>query len=72
MTVLLRKTSDPKFLKSKDIRLCYGDMLDKDSLKSACAGVDTVFCLVNVRPAGKSPEEYNKELFLLHTEGTKF
>lgn len=71
VTVLLRKTSDPKFLKSKDIRLCYGDMLDKDSLKSACAGVDTVFCLVNVRPAGKSPEEYNKELFLLHTEGTK-
>lgn len=71
VSVLLRKTSDTKFLKSKNIKFIYGDMLDNDSLKKACSGIETVFCLVNVKPGGKSPEEYNRELLLLHTEGTK-
>lgn len=71
VSVLLRKTSDTKFLKSKNIKLIYGDMLDNDSLKKACSGIDTIFCLVNVKSGGKNTEEYNRELFLLHTEGTK-
>lgn len=68
---LVRKNSDVKFLKSLGVELRIGDLLDLDSLKIAFSGMDTVFCLVNVKPAGKSRQEYLKELHLLHNDGTK-
>jgi len=69
--VLFRNNSDTKFLKSLGVELRLGDLLDLDLLKTALSGIDTVFCLVNVKPSGKSQEEYLKELRLLHTDGTK-
>ncbi|MDO8748128.1 MAG: NAD(P)-dependent oxidoreductase [Candidatus Omnitrophota bacterium] len=68
--VLFRNNSDTKFLKSLGVELRFGDLLDLDSLKAALSGVDMVFCLVNVKPIGKSLQEYEKELYALHSQGT--
>lgn len=69
--VLVRKISDTRFIQSLGVELYTGDLLKPDSLISVFSGVDTVFCLVNVKPAAKSQEQYLKELHLLHSEGTR-
>ena len=71
VAVSVRKNSDISFFKSLRVELRIGDLLYPNSLRTAFSGVDTVFCLVNVKPAGKSQEEYLKELQLLHSDGTK-
>lgn len=69
--VLVRENSDTKFIRSLGIDLCVGDLLKPDSLNTALYGIDTAFCLVNVKPLGKTPQQYLSELKLLHTEGTR-
>lgn len=69
--VLVRGNSDTKFIRSLGIDLRVGDLLKPDSLNTALYGIDTVFCLVNVKPLGKTPQQYLSELKLLHTEGTR-
>jgi nucleoside-diphosphate-sugar epimerase len=69
--VLVRENSDTKLVRSLGIDLCIGDLLKSDSLNTALYGIDTVFCLVNVKPLGKTPRQYLSELKLLHTEGTR-
>lgn len=68
---LARKNSDTRFMQSLGAELYIGDLLEPDSLTPAFNGADTVFCLVNVKPSGKTPEEYLNQLNLLHTEGTR-
>lgn len=69
--VLIRKNSDTRSIQSLGVELYVGDLLDPDSLSPAFSGVDAVFCLVNVKPSGKNPQEYLNQLNLLHTEGTR-
>ena len=69
--VLVRENSDIRFIQSLGVELHIGDLLNPDSLNPSFSGVDAVFCLVNVKPAGKSQEEYVKALHLLHTKGTR-
>jgi uncharacterized protein YbjT (DUF2867 family) len=45
---LARKTSDIKKLKDLGIEVAYGDVLDKESLKKAVEGVETVIHLVGI------------------------
>lgn len=71
VAVLVRKNSDTKFLKSLGVELRLGDLLEPNSLMGVFSGVDTVFGVVNVKPAGKSPKEYEKELYRLHIDGTR-
>lgn len=71
VTVLVRKNSNTKFLKSLGIELRLGDLLEPNSLRGVFSGVDTVFCVVNVKPDNKSPQEYGKELYRLHIDGTE-
>jgi nucleoside-diphosphate-sugar epimerase len=68
--VLARKNSDIRFMQSLGVKLYTGDLLEPDSLTPAFNGVDTVFCLVNVKPLGKAPQEYLNQLSLLHIKGT--
>ncbi len=70
VSVLVRKNSDIRFIQTLGVELFIGDLLVPDSLSPAFNGIDTVFCLVNVKPAGKSQEAYVKELNLVHTDGT--
>ncbi len=69
--VLVRRTSNTDFLKFLGKEFHTGDLLDKNSLTQALQGVDTIFCAVNIKPAGKSKEDYEQELFRVHVEGTK-
>jgi dihydroflavonol-4-reductase len=41
--VLLRKTSRPDALKNLPLDICYGDVLEPDTLRKAMAGCSTVF-----------------------------
>lgn len=70
VSVLARKNSDTTFLKSFNVDLHFADLLDAESLKAALEGIDTVFCLVNVKPAGKIKQEYKKQLYSVHVDGT--
>ncbi|MBF0331206.1 MAG: NAD-dependent epimerase/dehydratase family protein [Candidatus Omnitrophica bacterium] len=48
---LVRTTSDTRFLKSLNVELVYGDLLDKGSLKAAVKGVGVIYHLAaKVRP----------------------
>ncbi len=71
VSVLVRKNSDTGFIKSLGVELRYADLLDLESLKYALVGIDTIFCLVNVKPFGKTLQEYQNELAFVHIEGTK-
>ena len=68
---LVRKNSDTRFLKTLDVELRFGDLLQPQSLKNVFAGIDIVFCLANVKPVGKSQKEYENNLYRLHIDGTK-
>lgn len=71
VTILVRKNSDTKLsLNLNGVKFCQGDLFEQDSLDNALLKIDTVFCLVNVKPTGKTPEEYKRQLFLLHNKGT--
>lgn len=71
VTVLIRKNSDTKFIeKFSEVKFCRGDLLDFYSLQKALKGIDTVFCLVNIKPFEKTEEEYERQLYLLHSTGT--
>lgn len=67
---LARKQSNTAFLRSLGAEIRVGDLLDMDSLKAGLEGIDTVFCLVNVKPSGRTEEEYKKQLYCVHVEGT--
>ncbi len=71
VAVLVRHNSNTIFLQSLGLELRLGDFLDKDSLVRALKGIDIVFCAANIKPSGKSREDYEKELFRVHVEGTK-
>jgi nucleoside-diphosphate-sugar epimerase len=71
VSALVRENSDTKQLESLGVKLLTGDLLDLDSLMKIISTVDTVFCLVNLKPIGKSQQEYEEELFKLHIDGTK-
>ncbi len=48
--VLLRKTSSTSNLDGLDVEICYGDVLDVDSLRQAMHGCSSVFyCVVDTR-----------------------
>ena len=63
---LIRRTSNIEKLKELGIEVAYGDVTDKQSLKKAVRGVDTVVHLVGiiVEPKGASFE-------IIHTQGTR-
>ncbi len=71
VSVLIRKNSDLGFIKSLGVELRFGDLLNLSSLKDALVGIDTIFCLVNVKPFGKTLQEYKEELNRVHIDGTK-
>ncbi len=63
---LVRKTSNVEKLKELGMEVAYGDVTDKDSLKKALEGVETVIHLVGiiVEPKGATFET-------IHTGGTR-
>ncbi|HDY66921.1 MAG TPA: NAD(P)-dependent oxidoreductase [Candidatus Scalindua sp.] len=71
VAVLVRKNSDTKFLKLLGVELRLGNLLEPYSLKEAFSEIDTVFCVVNVKPVGKSQKDYKEQLSRLHAEGTR-
>lgn len=71
VAVLVRHNSNTAFLQSLGLELRLGDLLDKDSLLRAVKGIDVIFCAANIKPAGKNREDYEKELFRVHVEGTR-
>ncbi len=71
MAVLVRENSQIDFLKDLGVQLKKGDILNLESLQTALKDIDTVFCAVNLKPDNKSIEEYEKEIMLLHVQGTK-
>ncbi|MFA5089679.1 MAG: NAD(P)-dependent oxidoreductase [Candidatus Omnitrophota bacterium] len=71
VTVLARRNPNQEFIKSFNAELRSGDLLEPGSLKNALVGIDTVFCAVNIKPSGKNTQEYERELYLLHTNGTR-
>src|SRR3989338_2550352 len=71
VAVLVRHYTNTAFLQSLGLELRLGDLLDKDSLSEALRGVNIVFCAANIKPSGKSKEDYEKELFQVHVAGTK-
>jgi len=63
---LVRQNSDATFLKEKGVPLCYGDLLDAQSLKAAMRDVEMVFHCAAVL------EEKRKELFWkINCQGTE-
>lgn len=69
--VLVRRNSKTKFLNSLGVELRFGDLLVSNSLKEALKGVETVFCVTNVKHFDKSPKKYEEELYRLHMDGTR-
>lgn len=67
---LVRKSSSKsaiEYLKSLGAELCYGDLLDKQSLKTALKGIDTVFHL-----GGGGRVAMSKEIqYKINIDGTK-
>ncbi|CAG1001769.1 MAG: complex I NDUFA9 subunit family protein [Candidatus Methanoperedens sp.] len=63
---LVRKTSDIEKLKDPVIEVAYGDVLDKESLKKAVEGMETVIHLVGIIVEKKSAT-----FEIIHTQGTK-
>ena len=63
---LARKTSDIKKFKDLGIEVAYGDVLDKESLKKAVEGVETVIHLVGI-----IVEKKGATFEIIHTQGTK-
>jgi dihydroflavonol-4-reductase len=64
--VLLRKTSDTKWLTGLDIEYVYGDLFDPPALQQAVTGVDYVYHSAGVTKA-KTKEEY----FRGNADGTR-
>jgi len=71
VAVLVRNSSDTRFIKSLGVELRSGDLEDVASLKQALVGIDTIFSAVNVKPTNLTPEQYQKEILKLHTQGTE-
>lgn len=66
INALVRQNSDTAFLKEKGVQLCYGDLLDVESLKAALSEVQTVFHCAAVLT------EKRKELFQqINCQGTE-
>lgn len=63
---LVRKTSDTQKLKELGIEVAYGDVLDKESLKKAVEGVETVIHLVGI-----IVEKKGATFEIIHIQGTK-
>lgn len=54
----VRKNSDTQGLSGLDIEMCYGDVMDSDSLKAAAPGCDAIIHLAAVyKTIAKTPEE---------------
>ena len=63
---LVRPHSDTAFLKDKGVELCYGDLLDLDSLKTATKDVEIVF------HCAAALQEKRREIFReINCEGTE-
>lgn len=71
VSVLARRSSDTSFVESLGAQVRFADLLDKDPLSEAVRGADTVFCAVNIKASGKSRQEYEREIFQVHVEGTR-
>ncbi len=63
---LVRRTSDIERLKEHGIEVVYGDINDKESLKKAVKGVETVIHLVGI-----IVEHKGATFEIIHTHGTK-
>lgn len=66
--VLARRTSDTRNLEGLDIDLCYGDLLDPDSLYRAMRGCDLLF---HVAAFYSTREEDAHRMYEINIEGTK-
>jgi nucleoside-diphosphate-sugar epimerase len=65
--VLVRKTSNTKFLESIGVKFAYGDINDKASVKEAMKGVDIVYHSAALADEWISP----KEAYRVNVEGTR-
>lgn len=63
---LLRKTSNPVWLKDLPVELVYGDLFDKDALRQAVEGVQYVY-----HSAGLTKAKTEEEYFRGNTIGTR-
>ncbi len=63
---LLRKTSDPVWLKGLPVELVYGDLFDKDVLRRAVEDVQYIY-----HSAGLTKAKTEEEYFRANTVGTK-
>jgi uncharacterized protein YbjT (DUF2867 family) len=63
---LVRKGSNVKRLKELGIELAYGDLTDKESLKKALEGVETVIHLIGI-----IVERKGATFEIIHTQGTR-
>ena len=63
---LVRKTSDTQCFDDLGIELCYGDLLDKDSLKDIAKDVSIVYHL-----AGLIHSTYNRDFYKVNFDGTR-
>jgi nucleoside-diphosphate-sugar epimerase len=66
--VLVRKTSNTKFLRDLGVELCYGDLSDAASVSTALKGVDKVFHSAAL-VGDWVPRE---EAYKINVEGTRF
>ena len=66
---LAKKGSDTSLLEGLGVEIVYGDLLDKESLKTAVSGVDTVYHLAALARlyTGLTPDDYNR----VNAEGTR-
>ena len=60
VNVLVRKTSDLKFLKGLDVNYFYGDITDYGSIEPAMKGVDKVFHVAGLAADWGSYEKFEK------------
>jgi len=63
---LVRKTSNSKRLEELGIELAYGELTDKESLKKALQGVETVIHLIGI-----IVERKGATFEIIHTQGTR-
>ena len=71
VTCMVRITSRISFLKKLGVKVVFGDVSDKDSLKEAVKDKDIIFHLVGIGSLSANSEEEFKRFFRVNVDGTK-
>ncbi len=66
VTCMVRKTSNVEFLKTLNVRLVYGSLEDRDSLRRVVTNVDLIY-----HPAGLIKARCRPDFFTVNCEGTR-